>query len=44
MITNERQYKITRNQLEAFGQAHADALTKRPAPDVQVCPHLADRL
>jgi hypothetical protein len=28
MITNERQYKITKNQLEAFEQAHAEALTE----------------
>jgi DNA-binding XRE family transcriptional regulator len=38
MITNERQYKITKNQLEAFGQAHAAALVKEPAPGVH--PHI----
>jgi len=41
MITNERQYKITKNQLEAFEQAHADALTKGPAPGVHPRIHQA---
>ena len=41
MITNERQYKITKNQLAAFEQAHAVALTKGPAPDVHPRIHQA---
>ena len=41
MITNERQYKITKNQLEAFELAHADALTKGPVPDVHPRIHQA---
>ena len=41
MITNERQYKITKNQLEAFEQAHAEALTKGPAPGVHPRIHQA---
>jgi len=41
MITNERQYKITKNQLGAFERAHADALTKAPAPDVHPRTHQA---
>ncbi len=35
MITNERQYKITKNQLQSFEQAHAAALATDPAPGVQ---------
>jgi ribosome-binding protein aMBF1 (putative translation factor) len=41
MITNERQYKITKNQLDAFERAHADAVTKGPAPDVHPRIHQA---
>jgi DNA-binding XRE family transcriptional regulator len=41
MITNERQYKITKNQLEAFEQAHAQALAKEPAPGVHPRIHQA---
>jgi len=41
MITNERQYKITKNQLEAFELARADALTRGPAPDVHPRIHQA---
>jgi DNA-binding XRE family transcriptional regulator len=41
MITNERQYKITKSQLEAFEQAHAQALAKEPAPGVHPRIHQA---
>ena len=41
MITNERQYKITKNQLQSFEQAYAAALATEPAPGVQPRIHQA---
>jgi hypothetical protein len=41
MITNERQYKTTKKQLEAFEHAHAEALTNGPAPGVHPRIHQA---
>lgn len=41
MITNERQYKITKNQLDAFKQAHAQAMATEPAPGVHPRIHQA---
>ena len=41
MITNERQYKITKNQLQSFEQAHAAALATDPGPGVQPRIHQA---
>ena len=41
MITNERQYKITKNQLQSFEQAYAAALATDPPPGVQPLIHQA---
>ncbi len=41
MITNERQYKISKNQLQSFEQAYAAALATDPAPGVRPRIHQA---
>ena len=41
MITNERQYRITRNQLAQFERAHAAAIDNQPGPGVHPRIHQA---